>query len=97
MGKKELFEDIKIYDKKGGILTPIHTIGWKFSYKGNQYGNLISDQVGTGKFYTYWECYDDGEPFEVTNEIMRTVPITPKKEIALMENMIEVMKKLGGN
>ncbi len=85
-----LFENIKIYDKKGGI-KPVHTIGWKFTYKKSQFGNYISDQVGTGEFYTYW---DEDEGCECTSEYMKTVPITRKKQIALMENMIEVMKRM---
>ena len=89
--KKELFENVKIFDRKGGILKKIHTIGWKFTYKKNQYGNYISDQVPTGKSYTYW---DDEKNCECERGIMKTVSITPKKEIALMKNMIEVMKKL---
>ena len=94
--KKELFEDIKIIDKKGGwgLHKPVHTLGWKFTYKKNQYGNFISDQKGTGKFSTYIQTDDDGESYEVTNEIMKTVPITPKAEIALMKNMVEAMERL---
>jgi len=87
----KLFEDIKIIDIKSGILKPIHTIGWKFTYKKNEYGDYISDQVGTGKYCKYW---DEDEGCECEREIMKTVPITPKKEIALMENMVEAMKKI---
>ena len=92
--KKELFEDIKIYDKKGGISKPIHTIGWKFSYRKNKYGNFISDQRPMGEYTTVMETDDDGDSYEHTFEIMKTVPITPQEEIALLENMIEVMEKL---
>lgn len=88
--KKELFEDIKIFNKKGGVPF-VHTIGWKFTYKKNQYGNYISDQVSTGRTYTYW---DVEEECEYEREIMKTISITPKMEIALMEKMIEVMKRL---
>ncbi len=37
-----MFEDIKIIEKKGGInpLKPIHTIGWKFGYKGKRGINM---------------------------------------------------------
>ncbi len=93
---KELFKDIKIINKKGGILKSIHTIGWKFTYKGNQYGNYISDQEPTGRYMTIPAGYDDDGDYyeEYEREIYKTVPITPKKEIALMENMIKVMKKL---
>lgn len=88
--KEELFKDIKIIEKKGGF-RPVHTIGWKFTYKKNQYGNYISDQVGTGKTYTYW---DEDEECECQREIMKTVPITPKEEIVLMKNMVKAMELL---
>jgi len=91
-----MFKDIKIIEKEGGInpLKPIHTIGWKFGYKGNKYGNFISDQKHTGKFITYQSIDDEDNPYEVKQEIMKTVPLTPKDQILLLENMIEVMKKL---
>ena len=97
--KKEIFKDIQIIEKKGnwGLHKPVHTIGWKFGYKGNKYGNYISDQVGTGKFSTYWETDDDGGSREVTSEIMKTVPITTKHQIELIKNMIEVMEKVKEN
>ena len=92
---KELFKDIKIYDKNGGVPF-LHTIGWKFSYKGSQYGNYISDQRPTGKYMTVSAGLDDDGDYyeEYEREIYETVPITPKEEIALMKNMIEVMEKL---
>ena len=90
-----MFENIQIIEKKGGngLLKKVHTMGWKFTYKKDQYGNYISDQVPTGKFFKYW---DDEENCECEHEIMKTVPITPKKQIALMENMIQTMRKLEG-
>jgi len=83
-----MFKDIKIIEKEGGInpLKPIHTIGWKFGYKGNK--------KHTGKFITYQSIDDEDNPYEVKQEIMKTVPLTPKDQILLLENMIEVMKKL---
>lgn len=91
--KKEIFEDIQIIERKGcwTILKPIHTIGWKFKYKKKEYGNYISDQVPTGETYTYW---NEDEEKECTGHMMKTVPITTKDQIGLMENMIEVMGKL---
>ena len=93
MKKKEIFKDIKIIEKKGGwgLHKQVHTIGWKFEYKGNQYGNYISDQVPTGETYTYW---DDDEEAECIGHVMKTVPLTGKDQIGLMKNMIEAMEKL---
>ena len=85
--KKELFENIKIYDKKHGY----HSIGWKFRYKGNSYGNIISDQVPTGKYIKYW---DEDEGCECKRPVLKKVPITPEDEIGLMKNMIAVMEAL---
>ena len=85
-----MFRDIKIYDKKS---CGIHTIGWKFWLGENSYGNYISDQQPTGK-YKIVSGYDedDGEYYEEKREIYKTVPITEKEQIALMENMVESMK-----
>jgi len=88
--KIELFKDIKIIEKKGGI-KPIHTIGWKFEYKKNQYGNFISDQIPTGKYVKYW---DEEENCECERPVMKKVPITLEDQIGLMKNMIAVMEAL---
>ncbi len=91
MKKEKLFEDIQIIVKKGGIPKPVHTIGWKFKYGKDKYGNYISDQVPTGKFFKYW---DDEENCEVTSEIMKTVPIPVKAQIELLKGMIKTMELL---
>ena len=75
-------------------MEPIHTIGWKFEYKGNKYGNVISDQKPTGKSWTISLWDEEGKPYEREQEIYTTVPLTAKAQIALMENMVRVMKKL---
>jgi len=89
---KEIFKDIKIFDKKGrwGLHKQVHTIGWKFGYKGIKYGNYISDQKPTGETYTYHN--DEGE--ECIGHVLKTVPLTEKDQIGLMKNMVEVMEKL---
>jgi len=89
-----MFKDIKIIDKEGGLLKSIHTIGWKLKFNGSEYGNYISDQVPTGKTYTYW---DDDEEAECIGECYKTVPLTEKDQIKLIQEMVNVMKKLVKN
>jgi len=86
-----MFKDIKIIEKKGGIFKPEHTIGWKFEYKENKYGNYISDQVPTGETYTYW---DDDEEAECIGHVYKTVPLTEKDQIMLIKNMMDSMKRI---
>lgn len=95
--RDDLFKDIKFIEKYGGEfqLQPVHTIGWKFKFKENTYGNYIADRVSTGEFYEHevWD-EDTGEVYKEKVEIYKQEDITPEKEIVLLENMIETMKRL---
>jgi len=65
LGGERMFKDIKVIERNDGW----HTIGWKFEYKGNKYGNVIGDQKPTGKFRIIKGCDEDGEYCEYQREI----------------------------
>lgn len=87
--KKELFKDIKIYESKSrqdNVMTKgSSTLGWKFTYKGTQYGNYIDNAI-----------YDKPPEYEIGEyiPIVGIRDITPEEQIELFEKMVKLMKKL---
>ena len=87
-----MFKGIIVIDKEDGY----HTMGWKFEFKGNKYGNVISDQHPTGRFIKVLGYDEDGDYYEEDREIYETVPLKTIDQIILMESMVAVMRKLEG-
>lgn len=84
--KPELFEDIKIIIRKGRPDPLFHTVaswGWKFNYKGNQYGNYIDNAI-YGKPHKSGGCIP----------IIGTRDIKPEEQIELFGKMVDTMKLL---
>lgn len=85
----EVFKDIKIIQRSGKpdpISQNVESLGWKFNFKGKQYGNYIDSAI-YGKTY----IDEDGLPYK---PIIGTKDITIKDQIKLISNMVEAMKHL---
>ena len=89
-----MFENLVFIEKKSDSIEDIHTFGWKFKYKGNQYGNYICNRKGTGRYYYAVREDDDGNREEARCEHYETIELEPKHQILMLEKMLETMKRL---
>lgn len=91
---KEVFKNIQIIQRTHqGLFWDTEAIAWKFDYKDNKYGSVITNEI----FGELQESYDeDGEIDGCYRPVIGTKDITNKGIIKLFENMLKVMKKLEG-
>ena len=91
-----MFEEIMFFEKKSDkySIEDMHTFGWKFRYKDNQYGNFIANRKGTGKYYYETWKDEEGNLQEERCEYYETIELTPKHQILILEKMLETMKRL---
>lgn len=86
-----MFKDITIVQGKGNKkqLEPEYYwhFGWRFKYKGCKYGNMVDNVKRDGIFGTSFLGAFSADPKK---------KLTCEKQILLLENMLEAMKRLRG-